>query len=67
MESGNRYGYRLEYEGNAPDGTAYQKVANILDKGSSTLKPRRFITKAVKKLKGLDDRAAKRFEEKLKT
>jgi hypothetical protein len=54
---GSRYGYRLEYEGNAPDGTPYAKIANILNSGSSTVKPRRFITKAVRKLKGLDDRA----------
>jgi hypothetical protein len=60
----NRYGYRLEYEGNAPDGTPYAKIANILNSGSSTIKPKRFLTKAVKKLKGLDERAAKRFEDK---
>ena len=63
----NRYGYRLEYEGNAPDGIPYAKIANILNHGTSTIKPRRFITKAVKKLKGLDDRAARRFEDKCKT
>ena len=63
---GSRYGYRLEYEGNAPDGTPYAKIANVLNSGTSTVKPRRFITKAVRKLKWLDDRAAKRFEEKLK-
>jgi len=62
----NRYGYRLEYEGDAPDGTPYAKIANILNNGTSTIKPRRFITRAIKKLKGLDDRAAKRFDEKLK-
>jgi len=67
IKGGNRYGYRLEYEGNAPDGTPYAKVANILNSGTSTIKPRRFITKAVRKLKGLDDRAARRFEDKLKT
>lgn len=61
-----RYGYRLEYEGNAPDGTPYAKIANVLNNGSSTIKPKRFMTKAVKKLKGLDDRAAKRFKEKIK-
>lgn len=61
-----RYGYRLEYEGDAPDGTPYAKIANVLNSGSSTIKAKRFMTKAVKKLKGLDDRAAKRFEEKLK-
>ena len=65
-ESGSRYDYRLEYEGNAPGGTPYAKIANVLNAGSSTVTPRRFITKAVRKLKGLDERAAKRFEEKLK-
>ncbi|MDR0868751.1 MAG: hypothetical protein LBP75_09830 [Planctomycetota bacterium] len=62
---GSRYGYRLEYEGNAPDGTPYAKTASVLNSGTSTIKPRRFITKAVRKLKGLDDRAAKRWEEKI--
>ncbi len=62
LPGGKRYGYRLEYEGNAPDGTPYAKIANILNSGSSTIKPRRFITKAIRKLKGLDDRAAWRFE-----
>ncbi len=66
LSGGNRYGYRMEYEGTAPDGTPYAKVANILNNGTSTIKPRRFLTRAVRKLKGLDDRAAKRFEEKLK-
>lgn len=66
LQGGNRYGYRLEYEGNAPDDTPYAKIANILNSGTSKIKPRRFITRAVKKLKGLDDRAAKRFEGKLK-
>lgn len=65
IQSGNRYGYRLEYEGNAPNGTPYAKIANVLNNGSSTVKPRRFITKAVKKLKELDDRAARRLEEKV--
>jgi len=67
ITKGNRYGYRLEHEGNAPDGTPYAKIANILNSGTSTIKPRRFITKALRKLKGLDDRAARRFEDKLKT
>ena len=66
LQSGGRYGYRLEYEGNAPDGTPYAKIANGLNSGTSTMKSRRFISKVVRKLKGLDDRAAKRFEEKLK-
>lgn len=35
--------------------------------GTSTIKPKRFITKAVRKLKSLDNRAAQRFEENSKT
>lgn len=66
IEKGGHYGYHLEYEGNAPNGTPYAKIARILNNGTSKTKPRRFITKAVRKLKGLDDRAAKRFEDKLK-
>jgi hypothetical protein len=67
IDSGNnRYGYRLEYEGNAPDGTPYAKIANILNHGTSNIKPRRFITKAVRKLRGLDDRVSKRFRKRLK-
>ena len=56
IQAGNRYGYRLEYEGNAPDGIPYAKIANILNSGTSTIKPRHFITKAVRKLKGLDNK-----------
>lgn len=66
IKSKRRYGYRLEYEGNAPDGTPYAKIANVLNNGTSTIKPRRYITKAIKKLKGLDERAAQRLSEKLK-
>jgi HK97 gp10 family phage protein len=66
ITKGSRYGYRLEYEGNDPSGTPYAKIANIQNNGTSTTKPKRFLTRAVKKLKGLNDRAAKRFEEKLK-
>jgi hypothetical protein len=62
----NRYGYRLEYEGNDPEGTPYAKIANILNSGTSTIKPKSFIRKAVRKLKGLDYRANQMFEEKSK-
>lgn len=61
INTSKRYGYVLEYEGNAPDGVPYAKIANVLNSGSSTIKPKRFISKAVRKLRGLDDRAAKKF------
>ena len=66
IDTQKKYGYRMEYEGENADGVPYAKIANILNSGSSTVKPRRFIFKAVKKLKGLDERAAQRFEEKTK-
>ena len=66
IDNDKRYGYRLEYEGENEDGVPYAKIANILNSGSSKIKPRRFITRAIKKLRGLDDRAAQRFEDKTK-
>jgi uncharacterized protein YoaH (UPF0181 family) len=64
ISTSKKYGYRLSYEGTDKYGTPLEKVANILNYGSSTIKPRKFVTKAIRKLKGLDDRAAKRFEDK---
>ena len=66
IESDTRYGYRLEFEGENEQGVPYAKIANILNHGTSTIAPRRFITKAVRKLKGLDDRATQRFNNKTK-
>lgn len=64
IDNGKKYGYRIEYAGENEKGEPYEKIANILNSGSSTIKPRRFIARAVKKLKGMDDRAVKRFKEK---
>jgi len=58
----NWYGWRLEFVGNDKAGTPYQKIANILNFGSSTIKGTRFISKAIRMLRGMDDRIAKRFE-----
>ena len=59
----NWYGYRIEFEGNNQHGVPYQKIANILNFGSSTIKGTRFISRAIRKLRGMDDRIAKRFED----
>ncbi|MDR1906529.1 MAG: hypothetical protein LBQ27_06445 [Clostridiales bacterium] len=67
ISTSKKYGYRLSYEGVDKYGTSLEKVANILNYGSSTIKPRKFVTKAIRKLKGLDDRAGKRFETKINT
>ena len=60
------YGYSVSFDGEDKHGTPYQKIANILNYGTSTIKPLRFIDKAIKNLKGLDDRAKVRFESKIK-
>jgi uncharacterized protein YoaH (UPF0181 family) len=61
-----KYGYRLSYDGEDEHGVPHEKIANILNYGTSTIKPMRFVTRVIRKLKGLDDRAAKRFEDKTK-
>lgn len=66
IDTRKRYGYKLEYKGNALDGTPYAKIANILNSGTSEIKPRWFITRAVRKLRGLDERAIGRLEDKSK-
>ncbi len=64
IHESNRYGYRLEYIGSNPKGVPYAKIANILNSGTSSIKPKRFIRKAVRKLRGLDSRAVQRFRKK---
>ena len=61
----NWYGYRIEFEGDDPKGVPYQKIANILNYGTSNFKGTRFMTKAIRKLRGMDDRIFERFENKI--
>lgn len=56
------YGYEAEFEGNAPNGEPYEKIANILNYGTPTIAGSHFITKEVKKLKGMDNRIEARIE-----
>lgn len=62
----NWYGYSVEFEGYNKKGEPYQKIANILNYGTSTIQGTRFISRAIRKLKGLDERIAKKFETKIK-
>ena len=57
----NWYGYSLTFEGENKHGVPYQKIANILNYGTSTIQGTRFISRAIHKLKGIDDRIAERF------
>ena len=65
----NWYGYSAEFEGTAPNGTPYQKIANVLEYGRpasaedphSAVAGRHFVRVAVQKLKGMDARIAARL------
>ena len=58
----NWYGWSIEFTGNHPDGTPYQKIANILNYGNSERPGTRFITQAIRQLRGMDDRINERYE-----
>lgn len=62
----NWYGYSVEFVGQDRKGVPYQKIANILNYGTSTIKGTRFITKAIHNLRGVDDRIYNRFKKKIK-
>jgi hypothetical protein len=64
IDSKNIYGYSIEFVGSDVHGTPYQKIANILNYGTSAIQGTRFVNKAIRKLKGLDERIAERFGKK---
>lgn len=67
----NWYGYNAEFEGNAPNGEPYQKIANILnygrpaDENAGAVAGTFFVTKAIRKLRGMDDRIKAKIEAEL--
>ena len=61
----NWYGYDASFEGNAPNGQPYQKIANVLNYGTPHMAGTLFISNAVRKLKGMDDRIEARIEAEL--
>ncbi len=62
----NWYGYSVEFVGQDRKGVPYQKIANILNYGTSFIKGTRFITKAIHNLKNMDERIYERFQTKIK-
>lgn len=62
----NWYGYSVEFVGENRKGVPYQKIANILNYGTSTIKGTRFINKAIHNLKDMDARIYERFQRKIK-
>jgi len=59
------YGYSVTFDGTNRRGVPYQKLANILNYGTSTIQGTRFISRAIRNLKGMDDRIAERFKRKI--
>jgi len=60
------YGYSVEFQGQNRKGVPYQKIANILNYGTSYIKGTRFINRAIRNLKDMDDRIYERFQNKIK-
>ena len=59
------YGYSVTFDGCNKQGVPYQKLANILNYGTSHIKGTRFISRAIRKLRGMDTRISERFEKKM--
>jgi len=60
-----QYGYTIDYVGYNSKGVPYSYIGRALNKGTSKIPARRHITKAVRKLKGMDDRIHQRFLDKV--
>ena len=61
----SRYGYKIDYKGYDSKGVAYSYIGRSLNKGTSRIPAKKHIDKAVRKLKGMDDRINQRFIEKV--
>ena len=64
--SANRYGYIVDYEGYNELGVPFSKIARTLNKGTKAISATRHIDRAIRNLKGLDERIYQRFLEKIK-
>lgn len=58
------YGWSVTFAGENEKGVPYQKIANILNYGTSHIQGTRFISKAIRKLKNMDDRILERIKKK---
>lgn len=61
----NYYGSDVSFNGNAPNGEPYQKIANVLNYGDEHHAGTQFVSNAIRKLKGMDDRINARIEEEI--
>lgn len=65
LQNGTRYGYRIDYEGYNENGVPYSLIGRSLNKGTATIEPVKHIDKAVRKLRGMDQRIDEAFQAKL--
>lgn len=61
----NWHGYTFGFEGNAPNGEPYEKIANIQNYGWKHRAGTQFVSNAIRKLKGMDGRIEARIEAEL--
>ena len=63
----NYYGNEVEYFGENENGEPYEKIANILNYGTKDgrIQPKRFVNKAIRKLKKLDPAINENFEQRM--
>lgn len=67
ISSSKWHGYKAEFEGDAPNGEPYEKIANVLNYGkpaddhSGAIAGTHFIASATRKLKGMNERIEARI------
>lgn len=63
----NYFGYSAYFKGENSKGVAYQKIANILNYGvPGKFAGRFFVTRAIRRLKGMNERIDQKFRDKLR-
>ena len=63
QEKPNKYGYKIDYDGYDETGKPYSLIARSINKGALGRVPTRHMDKAIKKLKGMDQRIGARVTE----
>jgi hypothetical protein len=66
VRKGSRFGFVVSYEGYNEKGVPYARIANTLNSGTKSIRATRHINRAIRLLKGIDDRIQSRYLEKIK-
>jgi len=59
------YGHRIIFDGEDKHGVPYQRIANILNSGTRHKSGKRFITKAIRRLRNMSDRINDRIDDEI--